>query len=65
MIVNGPANLQVKERIVLPGAAMLEAAAAGAGLLLPSERGEDSALTRIAIPAPLMLGPQVRGWKFI
>lgn len=50
---------------MLPGAVMLEAAAAGAGLLLPSERGEDSALAHIAIPAPLMLGPQVRSWKLI
>ncbi len=50
--------MQVKGRVVLPGAAMLEAAAAAAGLLLPAEACSNALLAAVTIPAPLMLAMQ-------
>jgi hypothetical protein len=55
-----PSNAQVMGRAVVPGTALLEAAAAAARLLLPAERGADAALVAsVSIVAPLMLGAQV------
>ena len=45
---------------MLPGAAMLEAAAAAAAALVPAEARQQLALCAVTIPAPLMLGTQVR-----
>jgi Polyketide synthase dehydratase len=50
---------QVMGRAVVPGAALLEAAAAAARLLLPAEHAEHAALAAVAIVAPLMLDSQV------
>ena len=51
---------QVMGRAVVPGTALLEAAAAAARLLLPAERAADAALASVAIVAPLMLVGQVQ-----
>jgi hypothetical protein len=51
---------QVMGRAVVPGTALLEAAAAAARLLLPAERAADAALAAVAIVAPLMLEGQVQ-----
>lgn len=45
---------------MVPGTALLEAAATAARLLLPAERAVDAAVMAVAIVAPLMLGGQVQ-----